>query len=116
MSRILLVDDDADGSEAVARFLRRGGHSVTRCPNGRDAMAAFAAVQPDLIVLDQHMPEMDGMTFLRVLRNYYDGARVPVVLLTADSDPTLPIRAAELGVKRTFVKASSPLTELLSWV
>ena len=53
MSRILLVDDDADGIEAVARVLCRGGHTVTCCPTGRDAMAAFSAVQPDVIVLDQ---------------------------------------------------------------
>ena len=116
MSCVLLVDDDADGSEAVERYLRHGGHSVTRCPNVRDALASFAVVQPDLIVLDQHMPEMDGISFLRVLRSYYRGSMVPVVLMTADSDPILPERAAALGVRRTFLKADCQLSELLHCV
>jgi|SRR5579884_1739309 len=116
MSQVLLVDDDADASEAVAWYLGRAGHTVTRCPTGRDAMVAFAEVRPDLIVLDQRMPEMDGITFLGVLRNYYRGAAVPVVLLTADSDPLLPERAARFGVKRTFLKANYRLAELLACV
>src|SRR5437660_7267258 len=83
MSRVLVVDDDVDGMEAVCRFLEKAGHDVMCKHNGREALAGLPTFSPNVVVLDLLMPEMDGVEFLEVLRKYYRGLTLPVVLLTA---------------------------------
>ena len=116
MACILVVDDDADGSEAVARFLERAGHRVVHAVNGRRALAALALARPDVIVLDLLMPDLDGIGFLKVMRGYFGPATVPVLVLTAIPDGDVARRAAELGAKRVFRKADFQLAELLDSV
>ena len=116
MSRVLVVDDEADGAEAVCRYLHKGGHDAVYVANGRDALAKLSTIAPDVVVLDVLMPEMDGMEFLEVLRNYYRGHSIPVILLTALSDGRHIRRAAHLGVKRIFLKSNYDLADLLACV
>ena len=116
MSDILLVDDDADGSEVVSRFLRKAGHQVTCVGNGREALHALSVEMPDAVVLDAMMPEMDGVSFLEVIRCYLRWQSLPVVLLTAYSEGPHIRRAAELGVRKIFLKADYDLAELLAHI
>src|SRR5690242_9956234 len=103
MAVVLLVDDDADSSEPVLRRLRKAGHRVIYQPNGREALSALTNESPDVVILDARMPEMDGLSFLEVIRCYLRWQTLPVIMLTAYSDGHHMRRAAELGVKKTFL-------------
>jgi len=116
MARVLVVDDDADGSEVVCRFLGKAGHDAVCVPNGREALTVLATAKPDVVVLDLLMPEMDGTSFLEVLRNYYRGALMPVIVLSAVSSGPYVQRALTLGVKRVFLKGDYDLSDLLDCV
>ena len=98
------------------RLLERGGHRVIHAVTGREALAIFPLVVPGVIVLDMLMPEMDGLTFLKVLRGYYRGSSLPVIVLTAAWDAHLTDRVLALGVKKVFRKSDYRLSDLLSCV
>ncbi|HEY8751199.1 MAG TPA: response regulator [Tepidisphaeraceae bacterium] len=112
MSQVLVVDDDADTAEATSQFLRQAGHTVRSVPNGREALAALSDLVPDVAVLDVRMPEMDGITFLEVMRCYLRWESVPVILITGYPDDPRLGRAHKLGIKQVFTKAGFRLEEL----
>src|SRR2546423_5002396 len=104
VASVLVVDDEIDGSDAVVRYLARAGH-MTRCvPNGREALSALANRTPDVVILDLRMPEMDGITFLEVIRCYLRWSYLPVILLTAHQADSTTERAQQLGARRVFHK------------
>jgi len=85
-ARVLVAEDDAVSRMAIARTLEKLGISVLTAVNGREAVDAFAAHDPDLILLDIQMPEMDGLEAIELIRDrnrFGDKAEVPVVALTA---------------------------------
>src|SRR5687768_11474099 len=89
MAEILLVDDTPAAIEPVARYLARAGHDVACVTSGRDALYHVMAHLPDVVVLDLLMPEMDGPSFLKVVRSYLRLKTLPVVVLTGLSDNPL---------------------------
>jgi len=116
MGRILIVDDVADTCEMMATFLRKNGHQVRTTPNGREALAALSERMPDLAILDLRMPEMDGISFLEVIKSYLRWESLPVILISGYKDDPRLVRAAQLGVKKIFLKANFQLHELLETV
>jgi CheY-like chemotaxis protein len=113
VAAVLVVEDDPDTCEAVSRYLQRGGHVVRRAASGRDALAALLNKTPDVVVLDVRLPEMDGVTFLDIIRSYLRWHRLPVILLTAYDTGDHIDRSQELGVKRIFLKANYEMADLL---
>ena len=95
---MLLVDDDADFRHALAEALRDEGHEVIETRSGEAALAVLdhvanaAAGPPDLLVLALLTPRMSGIEVLQRLRNSQRWARLPVLVVTAVSDPMLPAR------------------------
>lgn len=116
MTDVLLVDDDPDSTEIMARVLRKRGHEVRCVPDGREAISALTARTPDVVILDAMMPEMDGISFLEVIRCYLRWQNLPVILLTAYPDGRHIRRAIELGVRKTFLKADYDMSELVAHV
>src|SRR5687767_3938976 len=116
MASILIVDDDLDGSEAVARMLRKAGHRVVCAPNGREALALLTGALPDLVLLDVRMPELDGIGFLHVLRSYLRWQHLPVILLTAYAEGPHIKEAAEMGADTVFRKGEIDFDQLLTSV
>lgn len=112
MSRVLIVDDDCDGSEVVATFLRRCGHAVDCVPNGHKAMAALLSSKPAAVVLDLRMPQMDGIMLLQVMRSYLRWAEMPVILLSAHVTDDQSRQAQEMGVRHIFHKTKFSLDDL----
>lgn len=113
MSYVLVVDDDADSRDAVAGFLRKRGHRVVCARNGREAIRTLVENPiPDSVVLDARMPEMDGVTFLEVIRCYLRWQTMPVFMLTAFAEGNHIQRAHELGVQKVFLKANFDLSDL----
>lgn len=116
MASVLVVDDHPDSREVVAAYLRKAGHWVRCAPTGKKALDELTEDTPDVIVLDQQMPEMDGVTFLEVIRCYFRWQSLPVILLTAfDTGPHIR-NANALGVRKIFLKSDYQLAELAGWV
>jgi len=111
-SRILIVDDSPEVREVIAVVLRRGGHETVTAEDGAEALRVFAAQRPDLVILDLHMPGMDGWETLERLREITDR---PVIMLTAASDERARVHGLMRGADDYLVKpASAP--ELLARV
>ena len=103
--RILIVEDEATVAEVVGRYLERDGYSVRHVADGAEAMAAVAAFQPNLVVLDVMLPNRDGMDICRELRATGGTA---VILLTARGEETDKIVGLGLGADDYVTKPFSP--------
>ena len=112
MAEILVVDDDPHLREVVCYALGRAGYAVREAADGRAALEAVAAREPDLVVLDVLMPEMDGLAVLRELRRT---SRVPVVILSSRGEEVDRVVGLELGADDYVPKPFSP-RELVSRV
>jgi signal transduction histidine kinase/DNA-binding response OmpR family regulator len=80
---ILLVEDDSAIRQMMRRMLEKEGWTVTEAENGRIALERMADNQPELILLDLMMPEMDGFTFVSELQKHESWRAIPIVVLTA---------------------------------
>jgi CheY-like chemotaxis protein len=116
VASILVVDDDRDSCEALARFLTKSGHTVRCVGDGREAMAALSAGVPDFILVDIRMPVMDGVSLVHVIRSYLRWRNIPIAVVTAyPEDPRLT-HLAELGVRRVFRKSEFTFDEVSEWM
>lgn len=100
--RLLAVEDETDLSEVIGASLRGAGHAVDLALTLADAEASVAGTDYDLILLDLHLPDGDGMSFLRRLRQR--GARTPVLVMTARDQITERIAGLEAGADDYLVK------------
>lgn len=105
-ARILAVDDEAANLSLVDRALRREGFTnIVTCLDGRDALSDFAAVTPDLVLLDLMMPGFDGYELLESFRRLTpDTEYLPILVLTADSTMNARLRALSLGANDVLLK------------
>ncbi len=113
MSTILVVDDDPTCRELLRQILPRSGHAVVVAINGNDALAAIQEYPPQLILLDLAMPQMDGLTFLRRLREMPQYSDIPVILCTALANRDAVRVAAALGVRDYLLKSEYTIQVLL---
>ena len=113
MASILIVDDNADSCQSLARFFEASGHHVKCAPNGRAALAGVLNELPDAILLDLMMPEMDGPSFLEVIRSYLRLQSLPVVVLTALADSPMIERAQALKVNSVLMKGKATSADIL---
>lgn len=98
MARILIVDDCPDSCDSLGKFLQAARHKVTCVPNGREALSQVLLEVPDVILLDLLMPEMDGPSFLEVVRSYLRLQSLPVVVLTGLAESPMIERTQHLKV------------------
>ncbi|MBL9126850.1 MAG: response regulator [Verrucomicrobiales bacterium] len=112
-STILIVDDEPHVLRVTELSLRRGGYDIVIGRNGREALDLARLRQPELIVMDVLMPEMDGLAALRELKNDPATAGIPVILLSARGHIILPEEAGSCGAALFLTKPFSP-TQLLS--
>lgn len=108
--KVLVVDDDPELLPLLAFALRQGGWLVVEAASGEQALAAFGAERPDLVVLDVNLPGIDGFEVLRRLRA--DGATAPVLMLTVRGDEEDVVRGLDLGADDYLSKPFSPRTLL----
>jgi len=81
--RILVVEDNPSAVIQITDILAGSGYRVKAARNGQDALAIIRNAKPDAVILDLMMPEMDGFAVLRTIRESEQGARLPVLILTA---------------------------------
>jgi two-component system, OmpR family, alkaline phosphatase synthesis response regulator PhoP len=120
--KVLLVDDEPDIREVAQMSLRTvAGWDVITAENGADGITAAEAEQPDAIVLDVMMPELDGPGTLEKLRANEATRDIPVVFMTAKAQAGELTRFASLGVAGVISKPFDPMTlherisSLLGW-
>jgi EAL domain-containing protein (putative c-di-GMP-specific phosphodiesterase class I)/ActR/RegA family two-component response regulator len=99
---VLLVDDEVELLSVLGRGLRTRGHEVETASDGRLALELLATKEYDVVVSDISMPEMDGITLLRAVRER--SLDLPVVLMTGSPSLETAIRAVELGALRYLQK------------
>jgi two-component system response regulator MprA len=109
--RVLVVDDDSAVRDSLARTLRFEGHDVETAADGREAVAAVAAREPDAVILDVSMPVLDGLATCQQLRA--DGILVPVLMLTARDSVGDRVAGLDAGADDYLVKPFA-LQELLA--
>ena len=111
--RLLLVDDEDNLRSMLDAALRHNGFDVASVPSGREALAAVGSAEPDLVVLDVMLPDLDGFEVCRRLRA--DGHHTPVLFLTARDGTEDKVRGLTLGGDDYLVKPFS-LEELVARV
>jgi two-component system OmpR family response regulator len=109
-AHIFVVDDEAPAREMVADYLRVHGFAATACDGATSLRAAMTKHRPDLIVLDLNMPEEDGLSILRTLKQQI---AVPIIMLTGTAGAIDRIVGLELGADDYLAKPCE-LRELLA--
>lgn len=94
-AKILVVDDEHSVRWAFERALQKAGYQVTLAETGLKGLALYESIQPDLVLLDIRMPEMDGLTVLKNIREKDPTAQV--IVMTAYSDMETTVTAMKLG-------------------
>ncbi|HSW56099.1 MAG TPA: response regulator transcription factor [Ignavibacteriaceae bacterium] len=107
MKKILLVDDEVDILEFLKYNLEQDNFEVLVSSNGKDALKKIAQ-NPDLIVLDIMMPEMDGFEVYEQIKKNKEYQEIPIIFLTAKSGETDEIKGLDLGASDYIQKPISP--------
>ena len=111
MTRVLLVEDDRDIAEPLARALTREGYDVTAAGDGRVALDEVLDCPPDLIILDIGLPGMDGLDVCRHVRDVRP--HVPILMLTARDGELETVAGLDAGAD-DYVTKPFRLSELLA--
>jgi two-component system phosphate regulon response regulator PhoB len=107
-SKVLVVDDEPEAVELVEFNLRQAGYSVVTAADGADALNKARTTQPNLIVLDLMLPEVDGLEVCKMLRRDPATAAIPIVMLTAKAAEIDRVLGLELGADDYVTKPFSP--------
>jgi DNA-binding response OmpR family regulator len=105
MSKILVIDDEESIRSLLDTILRRKGYNVILAEDGRKGIELFRQEQPDVIVLDLKMPEMDGLAVLQEIRRA--NSSQPVIVLTGAGTPENEQQVRALGVSEFVEKEFS---------
>ncbi|GAB5558377.1 MAG: hypothetical protein SynsKO_00240 [Synoicihabitans sp.] len=98
---VLVVDDNPANARVISMMLKRVGIKTHHCQHAVDAMAYCAEIEPPIILMDLHMPDIDGVSATRMLREEVlinPGRHVPIVALTADVRPEAKQNCLEAGM------------------
>ncbi len=113
--KILIIDDDIDTLKLVGLMLQKQGYQIVAATNGEQGLAHAGAENPDLILLDVMMPEMDGYEVARRLRANEMTAGIPILMFTAKSQLDDKVTGFEAGADDYLTKPTHP-TELSAHV
>jgi PleD family two-component response regulator len=107
-ARILIVDDDRTMRLLLRHALERDGYSVEEAGDGLEALALFTTCDPDIVLMDAAMPEMDGFLACESLQDVPGGKDTPVLMITGLDD--------DASVERAFAAgASDYITKPVNW-
>src|SRR5262245_43190857 len=95
--KILVVDDEPEAVELVEFNLKGAGYDVARAGDGAEALNKARRLQPQLIILDVMMPEIDGMEVCKLLRRDPATSTIPIIMLTAKASEVDRVLGLELG-------------------
>ena len=104
MSRVLVVEDDAGIRSALIHALSDRGHAVESAPNAMTGLQSAISGEPDVVILDLGLPDLDGVELLRMLRAV---SGTPVIVATARDDDEQVVRALDAGADDYMIKPFS---------
>ena len=101
---ILVVDDDHLHRSCLKEFLERRGYICLEAENGVKGLEVLRDQSVSLIITDNNMPEMDGLTFIEEVKHVFPHEFLPIFLMTAEASNAVRLRAFKNGVYRVFEK------------
>lgn len=115
---ILAVDDSGSLRQMVVFSLMAAGYKVTEAVDGQDGLEKAKTQVFDLVLTDQNMPCMDGLSFIRNLRTMNDYQKVPILMLTTESSDEMKAKGRAAGANGWLVKPFDPqrLTDVVKKV
>lgn len=105
---VMVVDDSASIRQVMSLTLAKAGYDVTEACDGADALGKLAGQKVNLIVCDVNMPNMDGITFLKSLKDKPGYKFTPVIMLTTESQESKKQEGKAAGAKAWVVKPFKP--------
>ena len=108
MAKIMTVDDSVSLRKLVAQTLKAAGHEVAEAANGSEALAVAKQSVFDLVISDLNMPGMDGLSFVKHVRQLGAYRAVPILILTTEMDPNKKKEAKDAGATGWLVKPFDP--------
>jgi len=105
---ILAVDDSASIRQMVAFTLKGAGYNVVEAGDGEEGLAKAKAGGVDLVLTDQNMPKMDGLTLVKSLRGLPQYASTPILMLTTESSDQMKANGKAAGATGWLVKPFDP--------
>lgn len=105
---VLIVDDSASMRQLVSFALRDAGYDVIDAINGKDAMNKLNGTKIEMVITDLNMPEMDGIEFIKQVRNNPGYKFTPIVMLTTESQESKKQEGKQAGASGWIVKPFMP--------
>ena len=109
MKTVLAVDDSPSMRQMLAFTLKSSGYEVIEAVDGLDGLDKARAGQVSLVLTDQNMPRMDGLTLIRSLRGLPEYARTPILMLTTEASAEMKAEGRAAGATGWLVKPFDPL-------
>ncbi|MGE0859846.1 MAG: response regulator [Gammaproteobacteria bacterium] len=105
---IMIVDDSASLRQVVAIALKGAGYEVLEACDGKDALAKLAGQKINLIISDVNMPNMDGISFVKAVKQLPNYKFTPIIMLTTESQESKKQEGQAAGAKAWVVKPFKP--------
>tara|TARA_Y100001956_G_C4116958_1_gene185373 strand:- start:408 stop:1097 length:690 start_codon:yes stop_codon:yes gene_type:complete len=109
MSKVILVEDDVRLATLTAQFLKTNGFEVEMIHDGADAAKQIIAMQPDMVILDIMLPNQDGFSICRAIKDEYSG---PILFLSAKDSDFDQVKGLEIGADDYVIKPVEPFVLL----
>ena len=104
LGALLVVDDDEDNRDVLCRRLERHGYAATAAASGHEALALLRQDMFDLVLLDIMMPILDGIAVLKMIRETYTAAQLPIIMVSAKDESEDIVEALSLGANDYITK------------
>jgi DNA-binding response OmpR family regulator len=114
--KIVCIEDDPEMIDLVKLILTRKGYQVSGATGGRDGLVLISQVQPDLVLLDLMMPDMDGWEVFQQLRNSEQTKHIPVIVVTAKAQSIDKVLGLHIAKVDDYITKPFGPSELLSSV
>ena len=105
---VLTVDDSASIRQMVAFTLKSAGYTVVEAVDGQDGLDKAKSGKVDLVLTDQNMPKMDGLTLIKALRGLPQFRATPILMLTTESSDAMKAQGKAAGATGWLVKPFDP--------
>ena len=111
--KILVVDDDPNLRVLLRQMLGLRGFDVVEAEDGLDALAKVEEAEPDVVILDVMMPDMDGVSVCKILRRQLKTANLPIIMLSGKVHPEAVKEGLEAGADK-YLRKPIPLADLIA--
>ena len=106
--RVLLIDDEPFYNKLLSRPMKQAGHEFIYCKTGKDGLTAISSKDPEVIIVDLRLPDMNGFDILERLRRDAQFSHIPIIVITAKNELGEKLKAFELGADDYLVKPFQP--------